>query len=78
MATAGNDYDAIRDDISALKSQLADLLKHTASAARAKADDLRDIPEQAGESLREHVRESPLVSVAIAFIAGSIVGRMMR
>ena len=78
MATAGNDYDAIRDDISALKRQLQDLLKHTSSAARAKAEDLRDIPEQAGENLREHVRESPLVSIAIAFIAGSIVGRIMR
>jgi ElaB/YqjD/DUF883 family membrane-anchored ribosome-binding protein len=78
MATAGNEYDAIRDDISALKRQLADLLKHTGAAARAKADDLRDIPEEAGETLREHVRESPLVSVAIAFIAGSIVGRIMR
>ena len=78
MATAGNEYDAIRDDISALKKQLGDLLKHTSQAARSKAEDLRDIPEQAGETLREQVRESPLASIAIAFIAGSIVGRMMR
>jgi ElaB/YqjD/DUF883 family membrane-anchored ribosome-binding protein len=78
MATAGTEYDAIRDDISALKRQLADLLKHTGAAARAKADDLRGVPEEAGEAIREHVRESPLVSIAIAFIAGSIVGRIMR
>ena len=78
MATAGNEYDAIRDDIAALKRQMSDLLKHTSAAARAKADDLRDIPEQAGETLREQVRDSPLASIAIAFIAGSIVGRMMR
>lgn len=78
MATAGNEYDAIRDDISALKRQMADLLKHTGAAARAKAEDLRELPEQGAETLREQVRESPLASIAIAFIAGSIVGRMMR
>jgi len=73
-----NETDAIRDDIAALKKQLADLLRHTSAAARSKADDLRDLPEQAGETLREQVRESPLASIAIAFIAGSIIGRMMR
>ena len=73
-----NEYDAVRDDIAALKRQIADLLKHSGAAARAKAEDLRDIPEQAGETLREQVRESPLASVAVAFIAGSIIGRMMR
>jgi len=78
MANVDNETSAIRDDISALKRQLADLLKHTSAAARAKADDLRDLPEQAGETLREQVRESPLASIAIAFIVGSIVGRMMR
>jgi ElaB/YqjD/DUF883 family membrane-anchored ribosome-binding protein len=78
MANAGNEFDAVRDDISALKRQMADLLKHTSAAARAKAEDLRDLPEQASETLREQVRESPLASIAIAFVAGSIVGRMMR
>jgi ElaB/YqjD/DUF883 family membrane-anchored ribosome-binding protein len=78
MANAGTEYDAIRDDISALKRQISDLLKHTSAAARAKAEDLKDSPEQAGETLRGQVRESPLASIAIAFIAGSIVGRMMR
>jgi ElaB/YqjD/DUF883 family membrane-anchored ribosome-binding protein len=73
-----NETDAIRDDIAALKKQMADLLRHTGAAARAKAEDLKDLPEKAGETLREQVRESPLASIAIAFIAGSIIGRMMR
>ena len=73
-----NETDAIRDDIAALKKQLADLVRHTSAAARSKAEDLKDLPEQAGETLREQVRESPLASIAIAFIAGSIIGRMMR
>jgi ElaB/YqjD/DUF883 family membrane-anchored ribosome-binding protein len=75
---AATEYDAIRDDISALKKQLSDLLKHTSAAARSKADDLKDLPAQGAETLREQVKESPLASIAIAFIAGSIVGRMMR
>jgi ElaB/YqjD/DUF883 family membrane-anchored ribosome-binding protein len=78
MATAGNEYDAVRDDIAALKKQLADLMKHTGAAARAKAEDLRDLPEQGAETLREQVRESPLASIAIAFVAGSIIGRLLR
>jgi ElaB/YqjD/DUF883 family membrane-anchored ribosome-binding protein len=73
-----NETDAIRDDIAALKKQLADLMRHTSAAARAKAEDLKDLPEQGAETLREQVRDSPLASIAIAFIAGSIVGRMMR
>jgi ElaB/YqjD/DUF883 family membrane-anchored ribosome-binding protein len=76
--TSGGEYDTIRDDISALKRQLSDLLKHTTAAARAKADDLRDLPEQGAATLREQVRESPLASIAIAFVVGSIIGRMMK
>ena len=75
---ATSEFDAVRDDIAALKRQMADLLKHTSAAARAKADDLRDLPEQGAETLREQVRESPLASIAIAFAAGSIIGRMLR
>ena len=78
MANTGNEYDAVRDDIAALKKQMAELLKHTGAAARAKAEDLRDLPEQGAEVVRGQVRESPLASIAIAFVAGSIVGRMLR
>ena len=78
MVQASSDFDAVRDDLTALKRQMADLLKHTSAAARSKAEDLRDLPEQGAESLREQVRESPLASIAIAFVAGSIIGRMLR
>ena len=73
-----NEYDAVRDDIAALKRQIADLLKHSGAAARAKAEDLRDIPEQAGETLREQVRESPLASIAVAFIGACILIAVVR
>jgi hypothetical protein len=78
MAQAESDYNVLRDDISALKKQLADLARHGVNAARHQADGLKDLPERGAESLREQVRESPLASVAIAFIAGSIVARLLR
>jgi hypothetical protein len=78
MAQVGNDYDVLRDDIAALKKQLSDLVRHGTAAARHQAEGLKDLPDRGAESLRDQVRESPLASVAIAFIAGSIVSRLMR
>jgi len=78
MAQAASDFDVLRDDIAALKKQLAELVRHGTTAARHSAEDLKDLPERGAESLREQVRESPLASVAIAFIAGSIVARLLR
>jgi hypothetical protein len=75
---ANTDYDILRDDLAALKKQMADMVRHGAAAARHQAEGLQDLPERGAESLREQVRESPLASVAIAFIAGSIVSRLMR
>jgi ElaB/YqjD/DUF883 family membrane-anchored ribosome-binding protein len=78
MAQAGTDYDVLRDDIAALKKQISDLMRHGAAAARHQAEGMKDLPERGAESLRDQVRESPLASVAIAFIAGSIVSRLLR
>jgi hypothetical protein len=78
MAQASEDYDVLRDDISALKKQISDLARHGVAAARHGAEGLKDLPERGGEMLRDQVRESPLASVAIAFIAGSIVSRLLR
>jgi hypothetical protein len=78
MAQASSDYDMLRDDMAALKKQMADLVRHGAAAARHSAADLKDLPDRGAESLREQVRESPIASIAIAFIAGSIVARLLR
>jgi ElaB/YqjD/DUF883 family membrane-anchored ribosome-binding protein len=78
MAQTSSDYDILRDDMAALKKQMAELLRHGAAAARHQAEDLKDLPDRGAESLREQVRESPLASIAIAFIAGSIVSRLIR
>jgi hypothetical protein len=78
MAQASSDFDVLRDDMAALKKQMADLLRHGAAAARHQAEDLKDLPDRGAETLREQVRQSPLASIAIAFIAGSIVSRLLR
>ncbi|HVT51004.1 MAG TPA: hypothetical protein VHE77_05525 [Dongiaceae bacterium] len=78
MAQAASDFDVLRDDIAALKKQMADLVRHGAAAARHQAEDMKDLPERGAETLREQVRESPIASIAIAFIAGSIVARLLR
>lgn len=78
MATASSDYDVLREDITTLKKQISELMRHGAAAARHQAEGMKDLPERGAESLREQVRESPLASVAIAFIAGSIVSRLLR
>jgi hypothetical protein len=78
MAQVGSDYDVLRDDLAALKKQIADMARHGVAAARHSAEDMKDLPERGAEALRDQVRDSPLASVAIAFIAGSIVSRLLR
>ena len=78
MAQPSSDFDAVRDDLAALKKQVAELIRHGTAAARSSAEGLKDLPEQGAETLREQVRESPIASIAIAFIAGSIVARLLR
>jgi hypothetical protein len=72
------DFDVVRDDLAALKKQVADLVRHTTQAASARAGDLRDLPDRGAQALRDQVRESPLASLAVAFIAGTIVSRLLR
>ena len=78
MAQGASDFDKVSDDINALKKQVSDLIKHGTAAARHGAEGLKDLPERGAETLREQVRESPIASIAIAFIAGSIVARLLR
>lgn len=81
--TAENaNYDAIRDDVAALKKQVSDLLRHTREATTAGTrqlyDELHDRGERTAEVASEYVRNQPLASVAIAFAVGCLFGRMMR
>lgn len=79
MRDTTTDFNTVRDDIAALKEQLADLVKDLKAATAAKAAKLsKDIPERGAEAVRDQVRESPLAAMAISFVAGCILARMCR
>lgn len=84
MANAAEtaDFDALREDIAALKKQLADLARHSRSATAAGAkqahDDLAERREHAADAAGDDVRSAPLASVAVAFLVGCVAGRMVR
>lgn len=79
MRDTATDFNTVKDDITALREQLAELVKDIKAATAAKASQLsKDIPERGAEAVRDQVRESPLAALAISFIAGCIVARVCR
>jgi ElaB/YqjD/DUF883 family membrane-anchored ribosome-binding protein len=84
MANAAEtaDLDTLREDIAALKRQLADLVRHSRSAAAAGAkqayEGLAEQGEHAAGAASDHVRGAPLASVAVALLVGCVAGRMVR
>jgi ElaB/YqjD/DUF883 family membrane-anchored ribosome-binding protein len=84
MARASNsrntkDVDAIRADIDALKSDLGNLLKHVGTATAGRAEQLcGDLREQGADALRTQVRDLPITSMVLAFIAGTVAANIMR
>jgi ElaB/YqjD/DUF883 family membrane-anchored ribosome-binding protein len=79
MRDTATDFSTVKDDITALREQLAELVKDIKAATAAKASELsKDIPERGAEAVRDQVRESPLAALAISFIAGCVVSRLLR
>lgn len=84
MARASNsrdtkDVDAIRDDIEALKQQLASLVKHVGAVTAGRAEQLcGDLRDQGADAVRTQVRDLPITSVVLAFIAGTIAANVIR
>ena len=73
--------DAVRDELAGLKAELAELLNR----ARAATAEIGPVGEQlaargraGAEAADAYVRKSPLSSAAIAFLAGCLVGRLLR
>lgn len=79
---AETDYAALRDDIAALKRQLADLAKHgrsaAASGARQAYEGLAERGETTLDTATEYVRGAPLTSIVVAFLVGCVAGRLVR
>ena len=73
------DVDAIRDDIEALKNQLGSLVKHLGSATAGRAEQLcGDLRDQGADAVRTQVRDLPITSMVLAFVAGTIAAHFMR
>lgn len=81
-ATDTADLDTLREDIAALKKQLAELLRHGKSAAAGGArqayDELAERAERTTDVASGYVRSAPLTSVAVAFLVGCVAGRLVR
>ena len=77
--TNGEDIEAVREDLEAIREQLASLMKHLGSATASKAGQLYgDMRDEGAEALRKQVRELPITSVILAFVAGTVVANIMR
>ena len=81
-ATDTVDFDTVREDLAALKKQLAELLSHSKSAAASGArqayDELAERGERTADAASDYVRSAPLASVAVAFLVGCVAGRLVR
>lgn len=81
MATTSDsaDLDAVREDLEAIKQQLASLMKHLGSATAGKAEEwYGDFRDESVEAVRKQVRELPITSVVLAFVAGTIAANLIR
>jgi ElaB/YqjD/DUF883 family membrane-anchored ribosome-binding protein len=78
---AGTAKDAVRDELAALKAELGELLNR-ARAASAElgpvGEELMERGRAGAEAADAYVRKSPLSSAAIAFLAGCLIGRLLR
>jgi len=78
-ARNSKDVDAIRDDIEALKNQLGSLVRHVGAATAGRAEQLcGDLRDQGADALRTQVRDLPITSMVLAFIAGTVAANILR
>jgi hypothetical protein len=78
-STNSEDIEAVREDLEAIKHQLASLMKHVGSATASKAGELcGDLRDEGAEALRKQVRELPITSVILAFVAGTVAANIIR
>jgi ElaB/YqjD/DUF883 family membrane-anchored ribosome-binding protein len=80
-AAQDSDFDTVRDDVSSLKRDFAQLLDHlksgTLEGLSGTVDGVSDEARRQAEKLAKHVEEKPLSSVLIAFGIGFLAGRIL-
>lgn len=87
--TKHSDAEHIKQDISSLKSNTVELAKHVKEASSHKTEDMREATskrfkaltaqgKEQLESLETQIKEKPLQSMAIAFIAGLVFNALLK
>lgn len=85
----GSDVNDIKEDINALKSNTIELAKHVREASSHKAEDMTEAASKGYKALtaqgkkqfknmESKIKEKPLQSIAIAFIAGLIFDALLK
>ena len=80
---------AIRKDLAALRADIAALARTAADAAsdgkaqlgeamRDKAEEIGEMGSEIASSVGRHIEERPLASVAVAFGAGFLLGKLLE
>ena len=75
---AHNTIDRIAESAVPAAHQLDESVAAAAEALHAKTDQLRETRDEWVEGARTTVRNSPLVSVAVAFALGAVIARITR
>lgn len=83
------EIDELKDDLSALKKHVSDLMARTKRdglegaekigvRAKEKLDDLKDLGSHRIQQVEDRVKENPVQSIAIAFAAGFLASMLLR
>ena len=76
---AGPDIQNVRQDMEALRRDFTKLVSDVRAATAGRAEKLyEDLHDDAPEAVRERVRERPITSLAVAFIAGALFAAVLR
>lgn len=91
--TLRDDFEKLKADMSSLADDLRKVVKQTGNGAyargraaaedavargRAAAEDVGDHITAAGQAVQRHVTERPMTSLAVSFLAGLVMGAIVR
>lgn len=81
-ATLRNDFDKLREDFQGLAKDLRSIASAKGGAAyervQSAASDVKDRATKVGETVMAEVKEKPLMSLAIVFFTGLVLGKLLH
>jgi hypothetical protein len=77
--SSASDLESLRKDMDALKRDFTKLMTDVRSATTERAERLYgNIRDNGPDAVRDRVRERPIASLAMAFLAGAILATILR